>query len=139
MLISPSLRCDVTTHIFSSAIAENPLLLDQGHVMDFLINKITPRLKLPEDIIFQQGENEQKFLCFIARGKCEVSVSNNMRKSMKVKEILKGSYFGEICLIYDCPRTATVMSMDYCIFAELTQENFNDLWKEHPDFYEKMK
>lgn len=88
--------------------------------MEFLINKITPRLKLPEDILCQQNDSHDKFLCFIARGKCEVSVGNNMRKNNKQLEIQPGDYFGEICLIYDCPRTATVQSLDYSIFAELT-------------------
>lgn len=64
-----------------------------------------------------------------------------MKKSVKVKnkDLQKGDYFGEICMIYDCPRTATVMSMDYSIFAELTQQNFNEMWNQYPDFYDLMK
>ena len=29
--------------------------------------------------------------------------------------------------------------MDYSIFAELTQEQFHDLWNYHPAFYDTMK
>lgn len=108
--------------------------------MEFLINKIEPKLFLPEDIIFQQNDSHDRYLCFIARGKCEVSVSNNMKKSNKVKdELVPGTYFGEICLIYDCPRTATVQSMDYSIFAHLDQEQFHELWNYSPDCYDAIR
>ncbi len=50
-----------------------------------------------------------------------------------------GSIFGEIGLIFNCPRTATVRSKNYCIVEALHKEQFNILAKNHPKVLTKLK
>ena len=44
--------------------------------------------------------------------------------------LAKGDYFGENALIYECKRTATVATTNYCTFARLTKDQFKELMKE---------
>ena len=44
-----------------------------------------------------------------------------------------GDYFGEIAMLYSCPRTATVISNRYTILAKLTKEKFQEIMAEFPE------
>ena len=39
----------------------------------------------------------------------------------------KGTYFGEVGIIFNCRRTATVKAINYCTFAKINSETFNRL------------
>jgi hypothetical protein len=58
---------------------------------------------------------------------------NNIRK------LSSGDHFGEISMIYRCPRTATVTCNDYCTFAVLPHENYGRLIAENPEFETELK
>lgn len=36
----------------------------------------------------------------------------------------KGDYFGEIAILFNCKRTATITSTNYCSFAKIKKEVF---------------
>lgn len=94
---------------------ENPYIIEQ------IINHVQPVLVLPEDTLLTQGMTNSA-LWLIASGKCEVQVTNNMRKKVQTNNILNfGDYFGEISLIYNCLTTATVSSVTYSICAKVSK------------------
>lgn len=45
-----------------------------------------------------------------------------------------GDHFGEVSLIYDCPRSATVESSDYNTFARLAKPRFRQVAAEYPEW-----
>ena len=45
----------------------------------------------------------------------------------EVKRITAGQYFGELALIYDSPRTATVQAVKKCHLAVLTKEDYDEI------------
>ena len=54
-IISPSLKLQVTQHIFLNAIESNPIFQGNQDIIDFLINDLLAWLYLPEDVIMCQG------------------------------------------------------------------------------------
>ena len=50
-MISPSLRNQVTKHIFLDGISKNSILNGVRDMVDFLINDVNTLLYLPEDVI----------------------------------------------------------------------------------------
>jgi voltage-gated potassium channel len=50
-----------------------------------------------------------------------------------------GAYFGEIALIDSAPRNATIRAREYCDLYSLDKESFDEVIKEYPEFYEKIK
>ena len=52
---------------------------------------------------------------------------------------MEGDHFGEIGLLYNCPRTATVIARNYNTMAKLRKDRFRDLVSQFPEFLEFLK
>ena len=76
-----------------------------------LINLLAGKMVKEEfkegEAIINQGDEGDKFYV-ILEGECEVSVDRDDKKNHQVARLAKGEYFGEIALIRDIPRTATI-------------------------------
>ena len=62
-----------------------------------------------------------------------------MYKLQMARQVEKGDFFGEVALIFDINRTATVVSSNYCTIATITQEQLYGLFHNYPGIYRKMK
>jgi len=60
--------------------------------------------------------DDQSFY-YVGKGDCKVTVKNFRGKEIQVNKLVEGHHFGEISMIYNCERTATVYSMNYNTFA----------------------
>jgi CRP-like cAMP-binding protein len=69
----------------------------------------------------------------IADGKVEVSALNRYGKRVHLAIKGQGDYFGEIALIEDRPRTATVQTLTPCVFLTLQRERFLTVLEASPD------
>lgn len=128
-VISPSLRFKVTKHIFfNESILVNDLFFNimendpkASNIIKFLLNRLQIELAEPEQILIEQNEELDKdpsknFFYLIARGECDLvtwDTSNIEKKSIKVNILMPGDYFGEIALMYNCKRTASVICSNY--------------------------
>lgn len=80
------------------------------------------------DLIFQEGEHGDEFFV-VVRGEVEI-MSGNRRL-----EILgQNSIFGEMALIDDSPRSATVVALTDCTLAPFRQKQFLFLVRRTPFF-----
>jgi CRP-like cAMP-binding protein len=67
----------------------------------------------PEEDIIKEGKGDNE-MYFIIQGDCVVNqLDKNQKQEKKPKLLSEGSHFGEIALIYDTNRTATVISRNY--------------------------
>ena len=73
------------------------------------------------DVIFREGEIGDK-LYMIKSGSVKVYTNNKL-----MRELGEGSCFGEVALLLDKPRTATVIAACDCKICYLTKEDFNSL------------
>ena len=58
---------------------------------------------------------------------------------MFVRNLQQGMLFGEVALINQTKRTASVKSKNYCTLAALVEENFYEMCQLFPDIFFKMK
>ena len=59
---------------------------------------------------------------FLAQGECEVLVKDQTKKDSFVRDIFSGGMFGEIALLYNTKRTASVKSKGHCTVGALSDE-----------------
>ncbi len=72
-------------------------------------------------VIFVAFKNDIAFdIYFISQGSVKVSMVDTQNQAYpNLRTLQTGDHFGEISMIYGCPRTATVTCNDYCTFAVL--------------------
>ncbi len=94
--------------------------LDARRVAE-IVELLHPRLAAPEETIIRVGERGDAMF-FIVAG--EVAVE---RPDAKPVVLQTGQFFGEIALIDDRPRTATVRAVTSCQFLVLKVRDFKEL------------
>lgn len=82
--------------------------------------------------IVNEGEQGNKFY-MIVRGKCEVLKRTADGAENRVAVLQDGDHFGEIALLHNIPRTATVRAMGPSVLLSVRQEAFHRLMDEHPN------
>jgi cAMP-dependent protein kinase regulator len=77
--------------------------------------------------VFKQGDSGDS-IYFLLRGSVEVRVHGTL-----VKRLSQGSFFGEIALIANIPRTATITTCEPCVFFRITSDSFWEILVQHID------
>lgn len=78
--------------------------------------------------VITEGDNGD-FLFVIEKGTLNCIKSVNGEEKV-VKTVNEGDVFGELALLYNCPRAASVMAADACICWQLDRESFNHIVKD---------
>jgi len=80
----------------------------------------------PGEMIIRQGEQGDKFY-IIKSGQVEVMISRQGEPDLIAAVLSRGDYFGEIALIKNVPRTASVKAVADCSFLVLERKDFETL------------
>lgn len=87
--------------------------------------------------VIAQGEADDR-LFMIARGVVRISRTvNNI--DVNLATLIAGDFFGEMALLHDEPRTATVTSMSPCTFYVLGRHDLNNAMDENPSIREALE
>lgn len=101
-----------------------------GEVQEIIMNS---RIKTypPETVLCKEDAVETTFY-MILEGEFEVTkIINNSEKRL-LKTLSAGDFFGEMALIHNAPRAATVASLTNVVVLELDKEGFNRVLKHSP-------
>jgi len=80
----------------------------------------------PEDKVISYGDDGNYFY-LIANGHVEIQLPDKKNDPIFLKH---GDYFGECALLYDCKRSATVVTTNYCTFSRIEKEPFKEFIKD---------
>ena len=84
----------------------------------------------PGDIIFNQGDYENKDLFLIKKGCVQIFLENELQEDAEpkvLKELKAGQLFGEIAFFSDCSRTASAKSKEFTTLIRINQSKFISL------------
>ncbi|MFD0697747.1 ATP-binding cassette domain-containing protein [Paenibacillus sp. GCM10027628] len=84
-----------------------------------------------ERTIIHEGDLGDKFY-IIVRGKVEVLKKDRSGDNHRVAQLSDGDFFGEMALLHNIPRTATICTLTPVVFVTLQQEFFQALLKKAP-------
>ena len=99
---------------------------------DFLIlSKKMQRTSVSgREVVIQQGEKGDR-LYLIARGVVRISREKD-GKSTELTSLFAGDFFGEMALLHDDIRTATVTSVTPCTFYVLDRKDVEEVMEQQP-------
>ena len=92
------------------------LIFDDESFMHELLQLLIPETFGPDDIVFRKGEVGTT-LYFVVSGKCRLSKIGGG----KTKVLGEGSFFGEMSVLFDERRSATIQAITFVNVFELTQ------------------
>jgi len=82
-------------------------------------------------VIISEGDNSDSMYMVLA-GKVKVYLSDDEGKEIIINILKEGDYFGELALLDDAPRSASVMTLEDCKFAILSKHAFDECLKSNP-------
>ena len=97
-----------------------------GGSLEHLASRLVPMRLDPGTMIVREGDPGDRFY-IVAEGRVEVS-----QDGVVLSELEPGGYFGEISLIRDVPRTATVTASTSVVLYALDREDFLAAVTGHP-------
>lgn len=126
-ILSKQLQEDIKISMFYNFVTTAPFFaLIPEDVMRRLILAFETETYGPGQTVFEQGDTEDE-LYFILRGTMDVIVNG-----VRVAELQTGQHFGELALLYDQPRAATIIAKSFCMCCLLTRASFNQVLDKEP-------
>ena len=131
--------CFIASGTVAVEVPPEPHILGPGDFFSILdalriseiANLLEVRVVPPGNVVVHKGDKADS-MCFIASGTVAVEVPPE-------PHILgPGDFFGEIALLKDCERTATVTTVTECQFMVLSVEEFQRLLKTNPEIQEAI-
>lgn len=114
-------------------VAKLPLFADLDASVIASIARLLQPKSMPRDaIVFRKGEPGHSMF-FVLAGEVEVHVPP------KGVRLGAGAYFGEIALVMDTPRTATITAASACELLELGQTDFQRVCNEYPQLQARVE
>ncbi len=122
MALNQSSRIELLQHVFPELTKKelqelNDAALEQAYI--------------PGVVLCRQGEIGRR-LFIISEGQAEIFVETDKSQMILVKNVGPTDYFGEMSLINDAPRAATVRTISHCKTLEIDREAFVAVIDQNP-------
>lgn len=136
MSLPPSLRTEVSLFLKRDVIQRVPLFKDAGEafVRDIALQML-PVVFLPGDFVCRAGEPGNT-MYFVSRGELEVLSKDGKTVLALLRD---GDFFGEIALILNQPRSASVRARTYCDLYALDRPLLQRVLANYPDVASKIE
>lgn len=139
--MTKSLHQELKVHLFEQLVLTAPFFQEMpSQVVVQMVTAFSEAVYGPGDMIIVQGESGTE-LFFIVKGWCEVLIQNEnseWRGQTVVATKQAGDYFGEVALVLDQLRTASIRAKSFCILAKLTRTAFEAVLDNCPLVKETM-
>jgi CRP/FNR family cyclic AMP-dependent transcriptional regulator len=92
---------------------------------------------IPGEIVFKEGDKGD-YVCFVVDGTLDVLKKTETGESITISELSRGRSIGEMAVIDELPRSATIKARSKSTLITLSQENFNYILAEHSEIGVKI-
>ncbi|RTG86490.1 hyperpolarization activated cyclic nucleotide-gated potassium channel 2 [Schistosoma bovis] len=127
--LSECLREQIINYNCRALVASVPIFAnaDQNFVSEVIV-KLKQEVFQPGDLIIREGTYGTK-MYFIQEGVVNIITKDGILAT----RLSDGCYFGEICLLTNARRVASVEAETYCTLYSLDQKNFYDVLENYPE------
>ncbi|KAJ9450385.1 cAMP-dependent protein kinase regulatory subunit [Diplonema papillatum] len=98
-----------------------------------LVDRLTPRKYAVGEFVIKEGSGGNEMF-FVSRGHLSVHVGDQ-----KVHSMRDGDFFGEVALVYDTPRTASISAATATLLFVLVKEDITPLMEQYPAVAESIR
>ena len=105
-------------------LKEDELKVVANHMKLFELGK--------DGILFKEGDKGD-YVCFVLDGIMDIIKESSPGESAVIASLSKGRSIGEMAVIDNFPRSATVKARTKTSFLTLTQKSFDTILKEYPE------
>lgn len=132
--VSRPLRKSIINHNCRELVRKVPFFSDADpEFVSAIITKLEFEVYLEDDIIIREGEMGTE-MYFLKTGVVSVTCEGQASE-----DLTDGSYFGEICLLTNARRTATIVAKSVCDIYILHAEDFREVVDEYPEMRQLME
>jgi len=112
-------------------------LLDDASLAELSANLVTETVPVQRTVIHQGDVGDKLYV--IVRGTVEVIRRDPTGEENRVAVLQDGDHFGEIALLHQVVRTASVRTVTPCVFLSLQRGQFDRLLSHVPDLRETLQ
>jgi CRP/FNR family cyclic AMP-dependent transcriptional regulator len=105
--------------------------------LEILENHMITRTFRKNTVVINEGD-EARSLYIILSGKVKVFLSNADGKEIIINTQGSGEHFGELALLDDAPRSASVMTTEKSLIGVISKTDFVNLLTKHPELALKL-
>ena len=105
--------------------------------LEILENHMVTRTFKKNTIVINEGD-EASSLYIILSGKVTVFLSNAEGREIIINTMGSGDHFGELALLDDAPRSASVMTTEKSMIGVISKTEFIDVLGKHPELALKL-
>jgi voltage-gated potassium channel len=128
--LPPSLRTEVAMFLNRDLIKSVPMFREAP---DAFIREVAlelrPLVLMPGDYAVRAGDKGRSMF-FVSRGVLEAVSADG---TTVLRTLSEGDFFGEIALLFDENRTASVRAVEYCDVYRLDRELFEHVMERYPE------
>jgi CRP-like cAMP-binding protein len=127
------------SHITSESLRALSLLSDvDDAILAAMAEHFVTEQREPGEAVIEEGTSGDTFYV-IAQGRVEVSTTGLYGQKLRLDVLGEGSYFGEVSLLGDGRRTATVTALTPCLLLTLERRRFDEMLAEAPGVRERLE
>jgi voltage-gated potassium channel Kch len=128
--LSPPLQAEIAAHVNRDLMKSVPMFRDAGEAF---LRDVTLELQLevlmPGDLAVRAGDRARS-MYFVSQGELEVV---STATGERLRTLGAGDFFGEIGLVFDEVRTASVRALGFCHLYRLDRDLFQRILEDYPE------
>ena len=129
--LSPSLRFQISMYLFEPALNQCLRLKVSSKMSIVVAGCLTAEVCKPETTLVRMGD-KAGLLFLISAGEFAVSTLNNEAEEVETGLLGPGTYFGEVGILMNGPRSATVTSASFGTYATLPKDDIVEILQMSP-------
>lgn len=129
--LSPSLRFQISIYLFEPALNHCLRLKGGSKMTEIVAGRLSTHVSKPETTLVRIGDKSDD-LFLISAGEYTVCTLDKEAEEAETGHLSPGDYFGEVGLIMEGQRSATVASASFGTYATLPKEDVLDVFQMTP-------
>lgn len=131
-----SLKMKLALQLHKEVIEKVPIFEGADtHFFEEIVMVLKPEILPPNEYIIREGHLGHE-MYFIKRGLVQAF---SEKTGIIYRNMGAGTFFGEIALVYEQRRTASIITLTYCELFILEKDDFKKVLENYPDFAAKVK